>query len=308
VKGLDLSEAYYSRYGEPMIRDRFAPFADRIAAGMVGPGSECFGFDDEISRDHDWGPGFCMWLTGETFAEIGGELEEAYRELPPEFEGRGPRIASPGEEDRVGATTVTRFYKKYTNLDHPPADLREWLSLSDQMLATCTNGRVFRDPAGLFTEWRDQLLRYYPEDVRLKKIASRCITIAQSGQYNLERSLRRGEVFAARYAETQFCADVISLVFLLNRRYPPFYKWLHRAVKGLPLLGETIHRLVGDILSQEEDRHPRRLIERTCALLIGEMKRQDLTDSDSGFLLDHATRVHEKISDPVLSEKLFVIR
>jgi hypothetical protein len=291
-----------------MIRDRFAPFADRIAAGMVGPGSECFGFDDEISRDHDWGPGFCLWLPEEAYADIGGELEEAYRELPSEFEGHGPRVASPGEEHRVGVSTVTGFYRRYTGLDHPPADLREWMNLPDQMLATCTNGRVFRDPAGRFTEWRNRLRRYYPEDVRLKKIASRCITIAQSGQYNLARSLRRGEVFAARYAETQFCADVISLAFLLNRRYPPFYKWLHRAVKKLPLLGGEIHGLIGDILSEKDGLHTRDLIERTCALLIGEMRRQDLTDSHSGFLLDHATRVHERISDPALRKKLVVVR
>jgi hypothetical protein len=48
--------------------------------------------------------------------------------------------------------------------------------------------------------------------------------IAQVGQYNFVRSLKRKELFAAHYAEAQFCADVISLVFLLNRKYAPFYK------------------------------------------------------------------------------------
>ena len=33
----------------------------------------------------------------------------------------------------------------------------------------------------------------------------------------------------------KFCSDAIGLVFLLNRRYAPFYKWLHRAVRDLPL-------------------------------------------------------------------------
>jgi hypothetical protein len=56
MKGLDLAEAYYQKHGAPMIESKFGPYVRRIAAGFVGPGSECFGFDDEISRDHDWGP------------------------------------------------------------------------------------------------------------------------------------------------------------------------------------------------------------------------------------------------------------
>ena len=55
--------AYYRSIGHPMIRERFADCEDRLAVGLVGPGSECFGFDDELSHDHDWGPAFCLWLT-----------------------------------------------------------------------------------------------------------------------------------------------------------------------------------------------------------------------------------------------------
>jgi hypothetical protein len=56
-------------------------YRDRIAAGLVREGSECFGFDDELSRDHDRGPGFCLWLTADDYIEVGTELQRSY-EVP----------------------------------------------------------------------------------------------------------------------------------------------------------------------------------------------------------------------------------
>ena len=64
MKGLELAELFYRECGIPMLEQHFPEQMARIAVGMVGPGSECFGFDDVISREHDWGPGFCLWLTG----------------------------------------------------------------------------------------------------------------------------------------------------------------------------------------------------------------------------------------------------
>jgi hypothetical protein len=175
--------------------------------------------------------------------------------------------------------------------------MREWLPLPEQALGLCTNGKVFYDPTGTFSAWRQHLLDYYPEDIRLKKIASRCLTMAQSGQYNFARCLKRGETFAALYAETQFCNELMSMIFLLNRRYPPFYKWIHRATRDLPILGRTVHNRISRLLETTDMHRKTDTIEELCAMVIDELRRQELSDVDSDFLLDHGPVVNEKIQD-----------
>jgi len=307
MKGLAVAEAFYREHGAPMLSLHFSTYYERIAAGFVGPGSECFGFDDEISRDHDWGPGFCLWLGTEDHQKIGSALQREYEKLPDTYRGFGPRIASPGEEGREGVGTTISFYKTYTGLDHPPQSIAEWLRIPEQSLAVCTNGKVFHDPLGQFTRWREHLKAYYPEDIRLKKIASRCVTIAQSGQYNFERSLKRNELFSVRYSELKFCSDVISLLFLLNRSYTPFYKWMHRAVKELPLMGKQMHTLILALISEENMKKKKDIIENICALLVDELRTEKLTDSMSDFLLDHAHSVHSRIKDKALRGRFSVI-
>ena len=60
LKGLELSRRFYFECGAPALKARFPEVMSRAAAGLSGQGSECLGLDDEISRDHDFGPGFCI--------------------------------------------------------------------------------------------------------------------------------------------------------------------------------------------------------------------------------------------------------
>jgi len=305
MKGLELSEAYFNEVGAPMIERRFPEYRGRIAAGLVGEGSECYGFDDEISRDHDWGPSFCLWLTKDDYQQVGSILQEEVDRLPGRFKDIGPRQESQFGPGRVGVHEIGEFYKRFLGIDHAPVGLNEWRRIPEVNLAAATNGKVYVDPLGEFTSVRDTLKGFYPEDVRLKKIASRCMAIAQSGQYNFARCVKRKEYVAAHSAEAKFIEDAISLVFLLNRRYRPFYKWMHRALKDLPLLGEYVHdRMLDLVLLQDggvgEDLYRRKnaAIEDISQILIEELRRQDLSDSQSDFLLDHGPIIQGKIRDP----------
>jgi hypothetical protein len=305
MQGLELCFRYYGDIGAPMLAERFPEYVGRIAAGLVGDGSECFGFDDAISRDHDWGPGFCLWLTAPDYAAIGGALQSAMDALPKAFFGIDGRNTSGFGEGRTGVFEIGRFYRRFLGLDRLPETLDEWRRLPESYLAAATNGRVFCDPLGAFSAFRKGLLAFYPEDIRLQMIASRCMTMAQAGQYNYSRCLQRGEYVAGQRAEAQFIDATISIVFLFNRRYKPYYKWMHRAMRELPILGEEMHRLTEDLVTCP-DRHRGsacyrqkvRLIEQICARVIAVLRDQGLSAGTSDFLLDHGPRVRARIQDP----------
>lgn len=299
MKGLELCERFYRACGEKMIEGTFSGLHNRIAVGLVGEGSDCFGFDDEVSRDHDWGPGFCLWLESDDYRTFGPALQVEYEELPKSFEGYR-RIPSHWGKSRVGVFEIGEFFRRFIGMASAPGDPEKWFHLPEPNLAACTNGKVFDDPLGRFSAVREKILSYFPEDVRLAKIASRCVAAAQAGQYNYPRTARRNEPFAAQYAITRFASEIISLVFLLNRRFCPFYKWSHRAVRLLPILGDSIYCRITELITETDVGRKTVLIEQISSDVIGEIQQQQLSSSGSDFLLDHVGEMNKRISDPAI--------
>lgn len=293
MKGLELSRLYYRELCAPMLRDRFPSLADRIAAGLVGEGSECLGFDDDISRDHDWGAAVCLWLNRQDYEAHGNALRQALQQLPPSLRGYPARQESAPAAGRSGVLEIGSFYYRYIGHSQIPESLVDWLKIPESNLATATNGEVFSDPAGEFSRFRERLLAFYPEDVRLKKLAARCAKMAQSGQYNLPRCLARGEHVAAALAEAEFIGMACSAVFLLNRRYKPFYKWVHRALLTLPRLGREVSDKLSELVDAKDGcgcagKARIDAIEAVSAMVIGELRAQGLSDATGDFLLEHA--------------------
>ena len=81
MKGLELSKRFYLECGKDALEKELPEIADRVAIGLVGEGSECFGFDDDLSTDHDFEPAFCMWVERDDYEKFGFELEPEVRIL-----------------------------------------------------------------------------------------------------------------------------------------------------------------------------------------------------------------------------------
>ncbi len=297
MKGLEEARRFYKDFGAAMLHERFPDFEERIAVGLVGRGSECFGFDDEVSRDHDFEQGFCLWLTDADDILIGAELAQAYQALPRRGAAQRSRL---GESNR-GPRRIGFFYRPYLGSESAPRDWRQWLSLPSWALAEATNGEVFRDDLGLFSDIRETLLHGMPEDVRKKKLAARLIAMAQSGQYNYARCLRHGEEGAAMLALAEFVREGCGAIYLLNRAHMPYYKWALRGLETLPLLGEMREPL-SFLLTAENDADGQRVkqgvVEDICARVIEELRAQGLSDGGWDFLEPHAFAVRERIGNP----------
>ncbi len=300
MQGLDISREFYRQYGRPMLEEQFGEVLDRIAVGLAGEGSECLGFDDAWSRDHDFDAGFCLWITEMDERAFGFRLERAYAKLPREFMGLRRSPLSPVGGNRHGVITIEEFYTRHLGAPTPPDSPERWLYTPSHALLAASNGEVFVDPLGEFSRVRAVLSAGYPEDIRRKKLAAHIVLMAQSGQYNYPRCIARGETGAAQLAIYEFVRHTLSVIYLLNNRYEPFYKWVYRGLAALPALGH-----VGDALETltEMDNTPesaetkQAVVEDVSLLVIEALQSQSLTQAICTDLEKHAHSIQDTIRD-----------
>ena len=301
MKGLEISKAFYKEYGEPMLRERFPKLRGYLAVGLIGSGSECYGYDDGLSRDHDFEPGFCIFLPGEEVVDrkAAFALERAYASLPKEFMGLRRATVAPVGGARHGVLRTSEFLLDKTGTKDGNLSLMQWLSLPDYSLSEVVNGEIFEDGYGEITAVREKL-RHRPEDVRRKKLAGNLLLMAQSGQYNYRRCLGHGETAAAQLAVVEFVKTAMAVTFLLNDAYQPYYKWSFRAMRELPKLSMTAE-LLEFLLTTDNEEAIREekyyVMEDIASDVIAELQEQDLTKAVCGDLEKHAYSVNDRIAD-----------
>ena len=304
MKGLELARRYFRDVAFPAFEDKAPHALSSLAFGLVGPGSECYGFDDEISRDHDWGPRVCIWVPEQLYREQGQKLQRIYDELDDVYLGYGPVRRLDTRVPRDGVIPTEHFYRTYLGTDSPPKTIRDWLLLPEEALSLCTNGEVFIDPLGRFTELRRALLAYFPRDLWLKKIASRCRGAGEHGQYNLWRAHKRGDRIAFQHHKACFSREAAALVYLLEKTYRPFAKWIFHGLPRLGSLGSAVHQHLETVAGGDGEQSLQIGIEGCLSVLVDELVNQGLVERSGPYLLDYGVQIQRIIEDPTLREQL----
>jgi hypothetical protein len=258
VPGLELCRHWYEEGVRPLLAARFPGLP--YAAARIGAGSEVLGFDTPMSMDHDWGPHLQLFLRDADAHLAPVVLATLRRELPPSFAGFPIWLSDPGrqqgEHDAAGPPTDPRHeavrlttcrafcwaHLRYRS--DAPLSAADWLTLPAQRLLEVTAGAVYHDDAGELTALRERLA-YYPRDVWLYLLAAGWARIGQE-EHLMARAGYVGDELGSALIGSRLVRDVMSLCFLMERRYAPYPKWFGSAFQRLacaaelsPLLGRA---------------------------------------------------------------------
>lgn len=242
VSGAELSRAYFERLVAPAVAARWPRLPH--AAGRLGSGSDVLGLDDVVSRDHDWGLRLNLLVPADVAAEVDAYLESA---LPESFDGRPIRFATTWDAQvrhRVQVEDVSSFVRSRTGVDATGSlSVEDWLSLTGQAVLEMTAGPVFVDTALELSAARERLA-WYPSDLWTYVVATDWARLAQELPF-VGRAAERGDDLGSRVIAARLVGVAMHLAHLLEKRWPPYAKWLGTSLSRLPRArsaAEPLHR------------------------------------------------------------------
>jgi len=233
MSGVEFARRFHADVVAPLLARALPGLG--YAAGRLGSGSDVLGFDDAMSRDHDWGCRLTLLVDEadrDAVPRVAGLLE---RELPGSYQGRPVRFPVTWDSARthnVEVATVAGFAVSRLGVD--PAgglDVLDWLVLTGQSVLEVIAGPVFTDRTTELAPVR-AALRWYPPDVERYVLAAGWQRLAQEMPL-VGRTAERGDELGSRLLSTRLAGDLMWLAFAVSRQWPPYPKWRGTAFQTL---------------------------------------------------------------------------
>lgn len=239
VKGLEIAKDFFLNWGLPFLKKEFPELPSRISAGRF-LGSDVIGADDKISRDHDWGPQFTLFLSKDDYCSLGTQLSDKMnREAPMNW--KGYRVAGAGDKNVI-VESVPRWIKQHLGFSKPPQFDKDWGMFInyfrdipyvkvfsegwESKLYFLKHGTLWLNNNNEFIQWR-KLLKFFPENVWYGRLAEECFCIWHYGEYNfVERISKRADPITIPLCLEEFVKGVMRIQFLLTKDFTPYWKWL----------------------------------------------------------------------------------
>jgi hypothetical protein len=245
IKGIELCERYYWEAVRPLL-DEYFP-AVKHSAAKLDSGSDVLGFDTAQSRDHHWGPRVMIFIDEQNYDPLHAKISEVMSEkLPFTFAGYPTHFATVPTASGgimqftdqrpishgVWVLTIRSFFEYYLGIDPESAmEENQWLTLSQQCLATVARGRVFQDGLGRLKKIQEKL-RWYPKDVWIYLLACQWVRLHQEAPFSA-RCGDVGDELGSRIVACRQIVELMRLCFLMEKHYWPYNKWFGTAFSQL---------------------------------------------------------------------------
>jgi hypothetical protein len=305
--GLALSKELFELHGRKLLEE--FNLLGRASVGCFGGTSQNAYLDDALSRDHVWGPYLTLLLTEKDWQEHHVALEEAFQQMPNEVNGQR-WIGYHGPEPRkTGVWEMQAFLRLLTGFEAKPETDREWLEYISRVnflgrrwterLFDAGQGELFHDPNKQFTQvWR-HWTAYVPPDIHKALLARALFRVWNAGpEYNLRRTLARGDKLAFSLALNQFVNETLELAFCWNEQFVPQFKWRIQHFRRLPICPFIIRDGVEQLWNPSDTTHCLEVadaIVRSIKLLMKDLYHLKPTLDKPLSLYAHA--IHWEIED-----------
>lgn len=243
---IDISHEFFDEIVMPALARDFADETAQMVFGVFGYGSEVLRLDDEYSRDHHWGLRINALMPEALYRTRAEPLMQALgAQLPASFRGHSLREGYT-QWSGLELSSLEQHLRQTIGIDQPPQTYQQWLSIPEEDIAHVVAGQVWHDPAGRFSAVRAALQSYYPEPVRLRRIAHWCRYYSGMGAYALKRAILRDNELYATITFARAIRLGVQLAFLLDRTYFPYDKWLLHYFGQLPRMASRMGPLVDE--------------------------------------------------------------
>lgn len=306
-KGLEIAREYWEKWGYPWLASRYPDLPGNIGVGLFC-GSDVLGADDELSRDHGWGPRFDVFRLDEDGISNESLQAEMRAAAPAQWDGFHNRFQF---TPSIQVHNALEYFGNNFASHRLPVSSTDWICCENALtnlethLHYIRHGAVFHDPGKILADIRARLCRY-PEDIWLLRMAQLCFEIAHYGEYNFcWRLAKRKDPVAAEMAIGKFQHSVMALAMVMDRDYAPYWKWLHHVFRSRKIADRLDPFLVEISTTLDYERRAA-LVTATCETLMAELVSRGILppdlDDGSGLPLFFQARacLVDRIADPTI--------
>ena len=296
---IDISRDFFHEVLEPILLHEFPEETAQIAFGVFGYGSEVLRLDDDYSSDHHWGLRVNALMPDELLQARGKEMLRVIEvDLPDEYRGHSLREGYVGIK-ALALSSLEGFLDQTIGIEYPPQTHGEWLRIPEEDIIHVINGEVWRDESGRFSAIRTALTGYYPEPVRLRRIAHWCRYFSGMGTYALQRAILRDNEYYAAIAFGKAIRWGVQIAFMLEKSYCTYDKWTLAYMHQLPRLGVPVKAIVDEAVPLTTP------WERKLALLNELADLLDRVMVEDGIIRHHPPFQHSHTSGYRLTEHAY---
>ncbi len=266
MKGFELSERFFREIGLPTIEQQLPRCIPRLAVG-VSEGSQAHKNDDEVSRDHGWGPGFTVWFAKNDFDDYGEHLREVLDTLPNAYNGF--RWKNPPART-CGVIEIGSYIESVVGFPEPPESSMDWLRIPESYLFELTPSRLYHDGPGIVSA-HFRAFSKYPDDVWKQRMGACLSWLWEWGRKHLFRAETREDYVSASCYWARFAEYAMKVGFLMSQRHAPYHKWLWTEFRKLGAIADEVSPLLEEGFEKVNSR--RELVDRIEMLYMERLQK-----------------------------------